>query len=134
MSSSTIDSAAPTTATIRAVRAVPADRATSRAGLVTVAAVALATIALSVVSQTGAAAPAPSAASQPLVVTTSAVPALSQGAQLLAYAWQVAPATLRTEACTQFAADADAAWASYSGGGGTLATPTEFAAFLDAAC
>lgn len=63
-------------------------------------------------------------------------PALSVGANLMAMAWQLMPPAGRADACAQFSAVPEAAWAAYSGAGDAESLPTqpEFAGFLAARC
>lgn len=139
MSSSIIDSTgtatvapAPTGAGEHAHHAMP------RTWLVVVAIVAAATLGLTLAWQaTAGASPATTpTTSAPTARTTTAVPALSRGAGLLATAWELAPTSQRRTACAQFAADPAAAWADYSSAAdaSSIARRAEFSAFLTVSC
>ena len=116
----------------------PAHRAMPRTWLVVVAIVAAATLGLTLAWQaTAGASPAttPTTSAQ-APLSTTAVPALSQGAALLATAWELAPTSQRRAACTEFAADPAAAWAAYSAAADASSTATraELSAFLAVSC
>lgn len=109
-----------------------------RTWLVVVAVVAAATLGLTLAWQaTAGASPAsPPSSSAPAASTTTAVPALSRGAGLLATAWELAPTSQRRAACAEFAADPAAAWAAFSAAAdaSSIATRAEFSAFLAVSC
>jgi hypothetical protein len=107
-----------------------------RAWLVAVAAVAAATLGLTLAWQAAAGATAPSTPAAGPIAAAPDVPAASVGAGLLAVAWELTSPSQRDAVCAQFTADPDAAWAAYSNGADTssIATRGELSAFLDVSC
>ena len=134
MSSSTIDSTQAPTAASSTHPAHATGHHTTRAWLVLVALVAVATLGLTLLGRAAAGASTDAAPVTAVAPSAPGVPALSEGAWLLASAWDLAQPAQRAQVCAQFAADPDAAWTAYSGAAQTVATRAEFSAFLDATC